>query len=141
MARHAQPRKVAELKGSVKKNPQRYAAAEEQPVNTHGIGEPPAYMSADAKKCWYEILDNCLPGVMTGAERFVVEIAATLLSQFRKKPDKFPSAKYTQMVGVFARLGMSPADRQKIQLPRNPKDEDPFEKFMAKTTPKRKADA
>lgn len=138
MARHKQPREKAELKGSVKKNPQRYTKEEaDVPKNSHGLGEPPSYLKADAKKAWRELEAHCLPGVITAAERFIFEIAACLLAEFRKDPVEFPASKFTHLVGALARLGMSPADRQKVQaqIPRNPQDEDPFTKFFNKAAP------
>lgn len=128
MARHAQPREVAKLKGSVKKNPQRYKG--EVPKNQHVLGDPPAKMPKAAKAAWFELQANCLPGVITGAERFIFEIASNLLAEYRSDPLAFPATKYTHLVGVLGRLGLSPADRQKLQLPKNSKDDDPFEQFM-----------
>lgn len=112
MARHAQPRELAELKGAVKHDPQRYkgeAIKSEQP-----LGTAPEHLSEHAKAVWFEIEAHSLPGVLTGADRFVMEIASTLLAEYRIDPAEFAVGKYTHLVGILARLGLSPSDRQKF---------------------------
>lgn len=131
MARHAQPLEVAKLKGATKQNPQRYNK-KTTPKNAVGLGPPPGHMTAAAQKVWLELQTYALPGVITASERFMFEIASNLLDEYRSAPTTFPATKYTHLVGVLARLGLSPADRQKIQLPKNPKEDDPFDQFFNK---------
>lgn len=126
MARHKQPREVAELKGADKRNPQRYEG--EPPKSELPLGNAPDYMAEDAKGCWFELSSYALPGVLTGADRFVMEVAATLLAEFRRSPDEFQVGKHSVMAGHFARLGLSPSDRQKL-TPTKPGEGNPFDDF------------
>lgn len=126
MARHRQPREVAELKGATKHDPQRYR--KEPPVVDHELGTAPDHLSEKAKACWFEISTFAPKGVLKGADRFVLEITANLLSEYREDPKEFAVGKYTHMIGCMARLGLSPSDRQKLGTEKPPEG-NPFEAF------------
>ena len=117
MARHQQPRELAELKGAHKLNPQRYR--NEVPKSEMPLGEYPEVRSTDPSECWFEIASMCIPGVLTGADRIFIEVAANLLAEYREDHKKFPSAKLRDMTSCLARFGMSPADRQKLGVAKN----------------------
>lgn len=127
MARHAQPLALAELKGSVRDNPKRYGKV--VPENPNGIGEPPEHMGLYAQAIWHELVASALPGVLTGSERFMLEIACNLLSEYRENPIEFKVGKYPHLVGILARLGLSPADRQKLGVGKEEKDDNQFDMF------------
>lgn len=123
MARHAQPREAAELKGALKKDPQRYrgkTVKSEQP-----LGIAPDHLTKAQKAAWFELESHALPGVLTGADRFMLEAAAILLVKFRRDMGNFPAAKLNAYIGILARLGLSPADRQKFTAPDKP-SENPY---------------
>lgn len=126
MARHKQPEALAKLKGATKKNPQRYK--KKAPTSTKPVGTAPAHMSPAARDAWAELVKYALTGVLTGADRLVMEVTATLLAQFRADPLEMPAAKITQLVGCLARLGLTPADRQKLGVEKPPEG-NPFEDF------------
>src|SRR5690606_10751827 len=81
MARHAQPREVAELKGATRKNPQRYRKT--PPACEQPLGTAPDHMGEHAKACWFEIETYAPSGVLRGADRLLLEIASELLAEFR----------------------------------------------------------
>ena len=112
MAQHQQPRELAELKGADKKNPQRYTTT--IPKSALPLGDPPVYMDEAGQACWFEISTLCIPGTMTGSDRFMLEIASNLLAEYRESPREFKAMKYTHLVGVLARFGLSPSDRNKL---------------------------
>lgn len=114
MARHRQPLILAELRGATKHDPQRYrhqALASGEP-----LGEPPAHLSEAVKTCWLELAAMVPSGVLTAADRVVLEIAAELLAQMRENPKQFPASKLTNLTSCLARLGITTADRQRIGL-------------------------
>lgn len=128
MARISQPKELAELKGANKKNPQRYV--KETPKNEMGLGEPPDHMIMDgAREAWREIEAHALPGVLTASERFYMEIASNLLAEYRARPTFFETGKLAHLIGIFARLGLSPADRQKLGVTKKKKDDNEFANF------------
>lgn len=118
MARHAQPRELAELKGAPRHDPQRYR--KEPPKNERPLGSIPEHLTAEAKAVWFEVEEYLLPGVMTAADRLVMEMLCELVAEFRKSPRDFPTNRIGQLVGCLGRLGMSPADRQKLGAEKKP---------------------
>ncbi|KAB7769353.1 hypothetical protein [Xanthomonas maliensis] len=126
MARHKQPDELARLKGADKQNPQRYKR--QVPKSKAALGKAPDHLSPEAISAWKELEKHALPGVLTGADRFVMEVAASLLAEFRNSPPDFKAAKYSHLIGCFARLGLSPADRQKLGTEKPP-EENAFNEF------------
>lgn len=126
MARHPQPREVAELKGATRQNPQRYRT--ELPAVTQPLGNAPEHLGDPAKAAWFELSGLAPTGVLKGSDRIMLEMAAVLLVNFRLTPDEFRCSKATLLVGILARLGMSPADRQKLGTEKPPEG-NPFDEF------------
>ena len=112
MGRHRKPIELARLSGADKKNPQRYRG--EVPKADQPFGEYPAIRSTDPAECWREISAQCIPGVLTGADRIILEITSHLLAEYRSDPEGFAVGKYQHLVSCFGRLGMSPSDRTKL---------------------------
>jgi hypothetical protein len=112
------PRAVAELKGLTKKNPQRYADKELK--SELPLGEPPEYMTKGVRDTWYELQHYSIPGVLTGAERFNIELAANLLAEFRKAPADFTGTKYSALEKLLGRLGYNPIDRMRLGVQGKP---------------------
>jgi len=122
MARHRQPLELATLKGAVAKDPQHYR--HEVPKSDLPLGDAPDHMTPEAAVCWCEISGCAIPGVLTNADRHILEITSNLLAEYRRDPDQFTVGKYAHLIGGFARLGMSPSDRQKVGAEK-PKEEAP----------------
>lgn len=114
MGRHRQPEVLAELRGLKRQNPGRYGNT---PTSPYALGAPPAHLSDEARAVWMELEAYALEGVLKGSDRIVLEVASVLVAQFRKDPVEFAAAKMTHMIGVLARLGLSPADRQRLNMP------------------------
>lgn len=126
MARHTQPRELAELKGAHKANPQRYR--KEAPKSEYALGSAPDHLSPGAKAVWFELETYALTGVLTGADRLIMETTSVLVSQFRADPEGFPGNRLGHLIGCLARLGLTPADRQKLGMDKPPED-NPFNDF------------
>lgn len=126
MARHAQPREVAELKGAHKVHPERYR--KEPPAVEHDLGNAPAHLAEDAKAVWFEIATYAPINVLKGADRMLLEVTANAFALYRRNPDEFPANRLGHLIGCLARLGMSPADRQKLGVEK-PKEADDFSEF------------
>lgn len=126
MARHPQPREIAELKGATRVHPERYR--KDVPAVEQPLGEAPAHLSATAKAIWFEIEGLAPIKVLKGADRVALEILATLLEEYRAAPSEFSAAKIGHVIGLLARLGMTPADRQKLGTEKPPEG-NPFDEF------------
>jgi phage terminase small subunit len=128
MARHAQPREVAELKGALRKHPERYR--KQPPAVKQPIGTAPEYMTPAARACWFELESLAPDKVLTGADRVALEVLSNLLAEYRDDPKQFSTSRITHLVGCLARLGMTPADRQKIGVEKDSAGKDDgFEQF------------
>lgn len=123
MGRRAQPTELAQLKGADKKNPQRYRG--KMPKSKLPLGPAPEYMTDEQKACWDELSFYAIPGVLTGADKQVLEVTANLLAEYRENPNKFPVGKYRPLFSGLAVMGMTPSDRRKLAVEK-PKDDDDF---------------
>jgi phage terminase small subunit len=126
MARHAQAREIAELKGATRHDPQRYR--KEPPKSEFVLGEAPSHLDVGAKAVWFELETYAAKGVLTGGDRMVMETLCVLFSQFRADPEGFSAAKIGHVIGCLARLGLTPADRQKLDVGKPP-DDNAFNRF------------
>jgi phage terminase small subunit len=126
MARHPQARELAELKGATRVHPERYR--KEPPKAELALGNAPDHLSVSARACWFEISTYAPKGVLTGAERIPLEALSNLLAEYREDPREFAVGKYTHLIGLLARFGMTPADRQKLGTEKS-KDENAFDEF------------
>lgn len=126
MPRHAQPREVAALKGADRKNPQRYR--KQPPKAEAPLGAMPDWLTTEARVVWFELEAYALPGVLTAADRLVMAALAELQAEFRANPREMSAARIGQMVGLMGRLGLSPADRQKLGTEKKEAG-NPFDEF------------
>lgn len=127
MPRHPLPRALAELRGTVKANPRRYKKV--PPEVQQPLGDAPEHLSATAKAVWFEISTYAPVNVLRGADRIMLEMIANLLAEYRASPEKFAVGKYPSLIGLLGRLGMSPADRQKLGVEKSEEQDNPFEAF------------
>jgi hypothetical protein len=145
MALHTQPDEIAKLNGAHKLNPQRYRKT--IPKSDKPCGNPPEDMSEEAQACWFEISAKAIPGVLTYADTIMLELASDLLAEYRQvrkiRNDAFllpaemveeralalkivfTSTNKTILIGLLARFGMSPSDRNSLGIAEK-KVDDPF---------------
>lgn len=114
MGRPRKPTNVLLISGGLDKNPQRYADRANEPKDERELGEPPPHLGKSEQAIWREIQQLALPGVLVHADRLIVEVAAQLLSQFRRQGDLMPLPALTRLQSVLGDLGMTPASRSKV---------------------------
>lgn len=162
MARHKQPRELAEAKGATEKDPQRYRGEPPRPKDP--LGKPPSYFNNEQRAAWREIKAKAHEGVMFETDSLAVELAAVLIAEMREiaqhnrkalhecnriekliqeynqdfgtrvrwekliedgeldpippKPKQrtFATSRVNALVGLLARFGMTPTDRNKIDM-------------------------
>jgi P27 family predicted phage terminase small subunit len=121
MGRPRKPIELHRLSGADKKDPQRYR--NKVPKSEFPLGEPPDGMLEGADDAWREITAACAVGVLTRADRLILEITSNLLAEFRSDPPGFASGKMRIMISCFGRLGMSPSDRAHLSVAEKPTGE------------------
>jgi len=82
-------------------------------------------MSPGQQKCWFELVAMVAEGVLTYSERPLMDLAACLYDEYKEDRREFGAAKRKDFIGLCARFGMSPADRQKLHVEKE-KDDDDF---------------
>lgn len=127
MSKPRKPTNVLELSGAFKKNPKRGRKRANEPTPADGIGSPPTHLCDASKAAWKELVKICVPGVLTRSDRFIVEITANLLTEYRRSPDDFLTSRMTQLRGALSQLGLNPVDRSKVGVfPNKPEEPNPF---------------
>ena len=126
MPRTKTPLAIANLKGQTKKNPQRYRDRANAPQPQNGVGEPPQWLTNEVASAWVEISSSLPLGVLTIADRVAVEVASTLIAEFRASPKDFTAARLAQLRGLLGSLGLTPADRIKLAVPETLNQDDPW---------------
>ena len=111
---------VLEAKGSFKKNPQLKRV---DPKTSDEIGPPPAYFDDVERRVWQEFIETSPEGVLTQSDRIILEIASTLLSDYRKNRASFNTSRVNILQRALASLGMTPLDRSRIVAPQPELDE------------------
>ncbi len=110
------PRKsVAELalSGALQNRPKRYQNRfEQEPTASRPLGRPPAHYAAAHKAVWAEIVRYAPEGMLTRHDRLAVEIAVSLVLKVRAGHAK--TADVTALTALLAKLGMTPADRKRM---------------------------
>lgn len=130
MARPRKPTNVLQLTGAFKKDPQRAAARVDEPDPEGDIGDPPAHLTEIERGCWVELVGLCHEGVLCAADRPFMEYGARVWAQLRS--DLFIDPKLgIRFETVCARLGMTPADRSKVQARKKDAEKDPYSEFGA----------
>lgn len=124
--RPRKPTAELEFRGSFKKNPARKRERAGEPIVTGVLGPAPDYLSGGAKAVWAEMSEH--GRWLTCADAFMVEIAASLMAQFRS--GAATPRETTLLVTTLNKLGFGPAERSKIKAPQ-PKviEIDPYEMF------------
>lgn len=130
MARPRKPTKILELNGAFKNHPKRGRARANEPVPNGPLGEAPSYLRGREKALWSELASIVPSGVLTIADRWLVEVACGLIYKRRRfgigGRDGVTTGELSQLIQCLARMGMTPADRSKISVPKAPDTSNPF---------------
>ena len=120
---------VLEASGSFDKNPQRRRV---DPVAGNEIGPPPPYFDAEECAVWEELIATSPQGVLKNSDRSALEIASTLMSDFRKDRKSFSSSRMSSLQKSLSSLGRTPVDRGRLVAPEFiPAPNDPWAELSA----------
>ena len=109
------PDNVLRLSGAKKRNPGRYKARGNSPVDQRGIGQCPSFLTDTQKQAWKELIRND-PGVLRRSDRIAVEMSARLMAQIREG-DGATSATQALLTQMLHRLGQTPQGRNHVSIP------------------------
>jgi hypothetical protein len=91
----------------------RIARCKYEPLVTTALPEPPKCLTTAITAAWLEMKSRGY--WLTSADRFLVEIAATLMVAYRG--DKLKSADTALLIGLLGKIGFSPKERGALNLP------------------------
>lgn len=123
MPRPQTPFSIAEATGAAEHNPGRYTDRKQAPQPQGPLGEPPNHFDDVHRDLWNEVAAMPPPGVLTSADRILVEIAANLLYRLRKggsyDADEnmiFPlsAVELGHLRSCLGSMGCTPADRGRV---------------------------
>lgn len=118
------PRKATDvlaLGGAFNKNPARLAAREGEPEPVGDIGPAPDHLNEKQRACYAEIVLQAHERVLCPADRVAVELAASLLADFRSDPAAFQTSRLGVLTTLLRAFGMTPADRSRVKARPAPK--------------------
>lgn len=113
MGRPATPLEAANRTGATRHDPERFAAAAK--VSTE-LGDHPEWFNPAQLQVWNEIIVEAIPGVITGADRKIVELVSVLMAEFRADTVKFTAVKHGKLLTYLAHLGMTPSGRRSVAV-------------------------
>jgi len=119
---------VLELNGSFDKNPQRRRKHEPKPSGP--LGDPPKRLDTTERKMWRELEGMAPDKVLANSDRWLVEIVCRLMTRWVYK-NRMPlnNGELAQLMQGLSRMGLTPADRSRIDLGSGEKETNAFTKF------------
>lgn len=122
MPRTRTPLAEAEATGALEHNKKRYADRKAAPVPAGPIGEPPNHFDDVDRDLWREVVAMPADGVLTSADRLLVEITVHLLRRFRginRDDDKqiapLTGVEIGHLRACLGSMGCTPADRTRVK--------------------------
>lgn len=127
MARPRKPTAVLKLTGAFKKDPQRKRLHEPKP--TGSLGDPPADFDDYLKALWRDLVRMVPAGVLTNADRWLVELACRTMRDVKKGTAL--ASERNLLLSCLSRMGLTPADRSKIAVPKEKEELDELAQLAA----------
>jgi hypothetical protein len=122
MGRARKSTEELERRGAFDKDPQRRKSRANEPVCRDVIGPPPGDFTHKASptsqgllQAWNDLLAAAKEVRLTSADRIVVEATARLLYQTRYRGLDAKTGVYAQLAANLSRLGLTPADRSRVE--------------------------
>ncbi|GAA3758132.1 hypothetical protein [Terriglobus aquaticus] len=136
MPRPQTPISIGEATGAKEHNPGRYEGRKNAPKPDPELGPAPNYFDDVDRDFWNEVAGTTAPGVLTKADRILVEVTARLLRKFRDKNPQTGGLKPVELGHLRACLGsmgLAPADRGRVTgSDASKKEADAAERFLAR---------
>ncbi|MGF7180397.1 hypothetical protein [Tunturiibacter psychrotolerans] len=130
MPAHRKTAAAHELSGAAAKNPQRFTNRKGEPKPLAPIGPGPKHLTPIERAIWKEITAVAPPGTLGSSDRIILEIVCKLTCAFRTGL-LTRASEIAQLMNGLGRLGLSPADRAKLNVEPAPSSKpsasDPFD--------------
>jgi hypothetical protein len=107
------PTALLELRGGFINRPSRRRARQYEPIVTTALPDPSPNLPKPVKAAWLEMQSRGF--WLTSADKYLVEIAATLMARYRFSEIK--SGDVSQLISLLGKIGFTPKDRSALNLP------------------------
>lgn len=87
----------------------------ETPLPTDRPEAPPG-LSDEARPIFAELVESMPDGAAAKSDSLFIAMAATLLAEYRRAPDDFPTPRINALRLMLAELGMTPKARRQLEL-------------------------
>lgn len=121
MARPRTPVAKAKVTGAAAKDPQRHRDRKEPA--SRPLGDPSTFLDEHGRQAW-EAYRRELPWLME-SDRSLIEVACSVRGKLLSGGDVGVQA-LSMLQSILSKLGGSPADRSKVAVPDDDKEEDEF---------------
>jgi hypothetical protein len=113
MARPRLPTSVLKLRGAFRINPGRYEDRKHEPIVKTPLPNPPRRLPKPVRAMWSGMKSDGF--WLTSADKFLVQIAATYMARYQS--DELDSGEVTLLIGLLGKIGFSPMERSKLNMP------------------------
>jgi hypothetical protein len=117
------PTAVLEASGAFQHDPKR--RRDHEPDTGRGVGPPPDWLTEGERQAWDQLVADTAAGVWQSSDKAFLEQLARMLAKSREGPEVFGTKSMTLFVSMLARAGMTPADRSKVYVKPDGKEEKP----------------
>jgi hypothetical protein len=131
MGSHKKPQALREVSGTANRN--KHRDNQDQPKVTIGIGPAPSHFTEQQVEIWDYLVSVMFAGVLSRSDRPTLEMMAVLFYRFRHGTydedtvcPVLNGVELSRLDSLMGRYGMTPSDRTKIVVPKQP-DHNPFE--------------
>lgn len=137
MPKPRKPTALLALSGAMKRNPGRYANRLNEPKPSGPLGDPPERMSDYAKAAWNDLAQIAPAGVLTRADRLLVEICAGIMASLRRggigRHGGVTNGELAILMGGLRSMGLTPSDRSRVSVaPNKEETPNPFAEIAAR---------
>lgn len=98
-------------------NPGKRALNRSEPIPAGPLGSPPDGWTGEQKALWWEVVNAAPAGVLTGSDRFLVELAVRNLGAIRGSGEAMTAAQSAEMRRCLGEMGMTPGERARLSAP------------------------
>lgn len=102
------------------------------PAVDSDVGPPPEDWPHEAQKLWFELVEAAPLGVVTHADRFMIEVTCRLMAKIRASKGEILASEVAQLRMCLGTLGMTPADRLRFPGSRKEDAPNPFAELSKK---------
>lgn len=118
---------ILDARGSFKDHPERKRKRDGEPENMPELSKSPRGFTPQERAIWREFTKCMHKGAVFEPDRYIVELAVRLITKMRNNWDEMTAAEMGRLQGALGQLGMSPAERSKLNVLKKPESaKDPW---------------